>query len=268
MSDAREQYTMGYGPAATAMMASRTARRHAAFLVSHLKPGMKVLDCGCGPGSITLGLAEIVSPGEAVGTDLEESQLELGRAAAAKRQISNARFQVASAYELPFADESFDAVFISAVLGNLREPLRGLAEAYRILKPDGVIGVKEFDHGGDLLYPLESDLAAGLNLYYRLRRHYGHDPESGRKVRGLLEQAGFRNVNLTATYETYSGADVLPQFGRGYAALISEAFAEPLQRLGWVTPEVMHQIIRAWQEFPTKPGAFYALTWCEGLGWK
>ena len=259
---------MGYGPAATAMMAGRTAQHHAAFLLPHLKPGMKVLDCGCGPGTITLGLAEVVAPGVAIGTDLEESQLELGRKAAAKRGIKNARFEVASAYELPFADASLDAVFISAVLGNLREPLRGLGEAYRVLKPGGVIGVKEFDHGGDLLHPAEPDLVESLNLYNRLRRHYGHDPESGRKVLGLLVQAGFRNAGVMATYETFSGAEVLPQFGGGYAALISEAFAEPLQRLGWVTPEAMQRIIRAWQDFAMKPGALYALTWCEGLAWK
>lgn len=268
MSEAKEQYTMGYGPAATAMMSSRTAQRHAAFLMPHLQPGMKVLDCGCGPGSITLGLAELVAPGEAIGTDLEQTQLDLGRAAATQREITNVRFEVADVYELPFANETFDAVFISAVLGNLREPPRGFRELYRVLKPGGVVGVKEFDHGGDLLYPLEAELVESLDLYYRLRRHYGHDPESGRKVLGFLQQAGFRNVTVKATYETLSGAEVLSQFGGVYATIISEAFAEPLQRLGWVTPEALQNIIRAWQEFPQKPGAFYALTWCEGLGWK
>jgi len=259
---------MGYGPAATAMMASRTAERHAAFFVTHLKPGMKVLDCGCGPGSITLGLAEIVAPGEAIGTDVEDSQLELGRNAAMKRGLSNAHFECADAYQLPFADESFDAVFISAVLGNLREPLRGLAEIYRVLKPGGVIGVKEFDHGGDLLYPLDANLLESLELYYRLRREYGHDPESGRKVLGLLVQAGFRDCTMKATYETFSGSEVLPQFGAVYAMLVAEAFAEPLQRLGWVSPEAMQGMIKSWQEFAKHPGALFALTWCEGLAWK
>lgn len=259
---------MGYGPASTAMMANRTAQRHAAFLLPHLKPGMKVLDCGCGPGSLTLGLAEIVAPGEVVGTDLEESQVDLGRKEAARREITNARFERADIYELPFEDDSFDAIFISAVLGNLREPLRGLNEARRVLKSGGVIGVKEFDHGGDLLHPSEPDLVKGLDLYHRLRRHNGHDPEGGRKVLGFLQQAGFRDSTATATYETFSGPQVLQQVGGVFALLVNEAFAEPFKRFGWATPEAVQRMTLAWREFPRKPGAFYALAWCEVLAWK
>ena len=267
MSD-KEQYTMGYGPVATAMMASRTAQRHAAFLISHLKPGMNVLDCGCGPGSITIGLAEIVAPGEVIGTEIEESQLEFGRAAAQRLEVKNVTFKQADIYELPFADESFDAVFISSVLGNLREPLRGLLGAHRVLKPGGVIGVKEFDHGGDLLHPLTPDLMKGINLYNRLRRHNGHDPEGGRKVPAFLDEAGFRRVTITATYDTFAGSQVLPQVGGLFAAIVSEAFAEPLLRLGWTTPEEVQDIVHAWRELPEAPGAFYAVAWCEVLAWK
>ena len=49
MSRDREQYTMGYGPAATAIMAQRTAQSHTGFFLPHLKRGMSLLDCGCGP---------------------------------------------------------------------------------------------------------------------------------------------------------------------------------------------------------------------------
>jgi len=132
-------------------MSLRTAQSHAAFFLPQLKPGMSVLDCGCGPGTITLGLAALVAPGQVVGTEIEDSHVALARENAAKLNVPNARFEAADIYALPFADASFDAVFISAVLGNLREPIRGLREAYRVLKPGGVIGVKEFDHGGDLI---------------------------------------------------------------------------------------------------------------------
>jgi ubiquinone/menaquinone biosynthesis C-methylase UbiE len=143
---------MGYGPVATSIMARRTAKTHAAFVLSNLKPGMSVLDCGCGPGAITTGFAEIVAPGQVVGTEIEESQVILARENAVNRKSSNVRFEVADIYEIPFETASFDAVFISAVLSNLREPVRGLLEAFRVLKPGGVVGVKEFDHDGDLFY--------------------------------------------------------------------------------------------------------------------
>lgn len=268
MPESREPYTMGYGPASTATMAARTADRHAAFLLPHLKPGMRVLDCGCGPGSVTVGFAELVAPGEVIGTDLEESQLELGRKAAEERGLANVRFEPASIYELPFENESFDAVFISAVLGNLSDPLRGLQEAYRILKPGGVIGVKEFDHGGDLLFPPDPDLLRGVELYIRLRRHNGHDPESGRKVLGRLQQIGFQNAAMTATYENYSGPQVLAHVGGVTAMLVNEAFAQPFHELGWASNEELKRISEAWREFAAKPGAFYAVAWCEASAWK
>ena len=80
MAKEREQYTMGYGPAATAIMAQRTAESHAAFFLPHLEPGMSLLDCGCGPGTITLGFADLVAPGEVVGTEIEEAHVALARA--------------------------------------------------------------------------------------------------------------------------------------------------------------------------------------------
>lgn len=60
---ARETYTHGYSNEALQLFGSRTAAVDASFLVPHLSPGMAVLDCGCGPGLITVDLAEIVAPG-------------------------------------------------------------------------------------------------------------------------------------------------------------------------------------------------------------
>jgi ubiquinone/menaquinone biosynthesis C-methylase UbiE len=60
-----------HGSAFDAQLTRRTAAREGAFFLPHLRPGMRVLDCGCGPGSITVGLAAAVAPGQAVGIDLE-----------------------------------------------------------------------------------------------------------------------------------------------------------------------------------------------------
>jgi ubiquinone/menaquinone biosynthesis C-methylase UbiE len=249
-------------------MAARTAEGHAAFLLPHLKSGMRVLDCGCGPGSVTLGLAQIVTPGEVIGTDLEQSQLAVGRKTAAAGGIANVRFEAANIYDLPFSDGAFDAVFISAVLGNLADPMRGLKEAHRVLKPGGVIGVKEFDHGGDLLFPADPDLVKGVELYLRLRRHNGHDPESGRKVLGRLQQTGFQNAPMAAAYENYPGPQVLSQVGGVTALLLNEAFADQFQNLGWASADEVERMTDAWREFAEKPGAFYAVAWCEAVAWK
>ena len=268
MAKNREQYTMGYGPAATAIMAERTAHDHAAFFLPYLKPGMNLLDCGCGPGTITLGFAEILAPGEVVGTEIEETHVALAREKAAARNVSNVRFQTADLYELPFADASFDAVFISAVLGNLREPIRGVREAYRVLKPGGVIGLKEFDHGGDLFYPAEPAIEKYGELYLRLRRENGHDPEGGRKLGALLLEAGFSDLGFTAVYESFANPKAVAGFAYVSAGLLAEGWGEAFTSRGWASAEDISEMREAWERFAAFPGSIFAAAWGEAVARK
>ena len=94
-------YSQRDNPAIEAWFARRTASREAAFFLPHLHPGMQILDVGCGPGSITLGLAEVVAPGKVVGIDLQPMQIEQARALAVERGVDSVRFEVAEAYRLP-----------------------------------------------------------------------------------------------------------------------------------------------------------------------
>jgi SAM-dependent methyltransferase len=268
MTRDREQYTMGYGPAATAIMARRAAKSHAAFFLPHLKSGMALLDCGCGPGTTTLGFAEFVAPGQVVGTEIESSHVTIARENAAERNLSNVRFEVADVYELPFEADFFDAVFISAVLGNLREPVRALLEVHRVLKPGGVIGVKEFDHGGDLVYPAVPALAKYGELYVRLRRDNGHDPEGGRKIGAFLLDAGFQDLKLSASYEPFADPQALRGFAEVSAGLLTEGWGDTFRNRGWATAEDIKEMSDAWRQFATFPGAIFAAAWCEAVARK
>jgi ubiquinone/menaquinone biosynthesis C-methylase UbiE len=259
---------MGYGPASTAIMATRTAASHAAFFVPHLKSGMSVLDCGCGPGTITLGFAEIVAPGQVIGTEIESSQVEIARQNALKATVSNVRFEVADIYDLPFEESSLDAIFISAVLGNLKDPVRGLSEANRVLKPGGVIGVKEFDHGLDILYPVIPSVQNYNDLYLRLRRENGHDPEIGRKVGSYLDQAGFGDVRMSANYEAYADPVMLRGAVELNIGLLTESWGEAFISRGWATSEEIEAMSDAWRGFANLPGAIFAVAWCEALARK
>src|SRR5262249_54126262 len=98
----RETYTHGHAPAGIRHHGQRTAEEAAAFLLPELRPGMRLLDVGCGPGSITRGLAERLVPGEVVGVDLSAETLAGARAEAAARGLSNLRYQEGSVYALPF----------------------------------------------------------------------------------------------------------------------------------------------------------------------
>ena len=70
-SETKEQYTLGYSSQTVQWLQRRTAAKEAGFLLPYLSAGMRLLDCGCDPGSITAGLAETVAPGQVVGVDIE-----------------------------------------------------------------------------------------------------------------------------------------------------------------------------------------------------
>ena len=128
-------YTMGYNEEFRQLLDRRSAATHAAHLLPHLQPGMRVLDLGCGPGTISVGLAEAVAPGELLGIDLEESQVAMARGAAEAGGHGNATFHVGDATDLPFEDDEFDAVHCHAVLMHIPDTGAALAEVRRVLKP-------------------------------------------------------------------------------------------------------------------------------------
>ena len=89
----------------------RTAKKQAGWFLPYLQQGMKLLDCGCGPGSITVGLAKEVEPGCVTGVDISEIDIERAQKSAAEAKISNIRFEVGDIRNLDFSDDSFDALF-------------------------------------------------------------------------------------------------------------------------------------------------------------
>jgi ubiquinone/menaquinone biosynthesis C-methylase UbiE len=265
----RERYTLGYGNAAMAMMASRTATSHAGFFLPHLRPGMRLLDCGCDPGTITIGLAEAVRPGDVLGLDVEANQVQFATDRAKAQGVSNVRFEVGDIYELPAEDASFDGIFIEAVLMNLREPLRGLHEAYRVLKPGGVIGVREVDHAGDLRFPHDPAIEQGIALYIRARQHNGHDPYVGRKLRSLLHEANFAPIHASASFESSGTPEAVQAASQIYGGLMTQSnITDQILEHGWADRPTLDQIGVAWREFGAHSGAFMTLTWCEAVGWK
>jgi ubiquinone/menaquinone biosynthesis C-methylase UbiE len=264
----REPYTMGYDPFAVSLMASRTAQSHAAFLLPHLGRGLTVLDCGCGPGTITMSLAELAGPGCVLGVEIEPQQVELARQTAQARGL-DVRFEVGDAYQLPAADASFDRVHMGAVLMNLRDPQRALREAYRVLKPGGAIGVREAAQDGDLMEPPDPILLQGMELYAQLRRHHGHDPMIGRRLRGLLQETGFERIDASAMFESFGTPEAVAMLGQVWAGLITQGhIARQVLELGWANEAALGAMAEACARFSQRPDAFAATAWGQAVAWK
>lgn len=267
--ETKESYSHRESETTTQYFSSRTAKRQAAFLLPHLRAGMRILDCGCGPGTITIGLAEVVAPGEVIGIDINEIQIAQAREDSANRGITNVRFETATAYKLPFPDASFDAAFSNAVLSHLSEPVVALTEIRRLLKPGGVIGIRNPDVDGQVFAPAAPLLERSTQIYAQLVAANGGNAKIGKHHKGLLRQAGFTDVAISATYEVYDSDEAVRHWGQTLAqAWAEEAFVEQLIRNGFASLEEIRDMSRAWQVWSDDSDAFFADAWFSAVGRK
>ena len=232
-------------------MAQRSLQSHGEFFLPHLTPGVSVLDCGCGPGSITMGIARVVRPGRVVGVDFGASQIEQATAQAAREGISNLRFETADCYVLPFEKDSVERIFSHALLEHLADPVRALKAMYRTLKPGGVIGICSPDWGGFILSPPSSELTLAVEAYTALQSRNGGDVNVGRKLGLHLAGAGFKDVRMSARYECYPSL-----------SFIGEYLALQLEREGDTRSA---EILRAWS---TNEDGLFAQAWVSAVGYK
>jgi SAM-dependent methyltransferase len=201
MQSRADSYAPGYGDDALAMLTGRTAATRADWFLPHLAAGMRILDVGCGPGTITLGLAAAVAPGgSCLGIDAERSQIDLACAAAQGGAVQ-ATFAVGSAYDLPLADATVDAVFSHAVYEHLARPAEAAAELARVLRPGGLAGVCSSDWGGVRIEPRSDDVELAVHWHLELRRRAGGDPFAGPALPALLEAAGLTTLEVRVRHE-------------------------------------------------------------------
>jgi ubiquinone/menaquinone biosynthesis C-methylase UbiE len=248
----------------------RRAANAASFFTPYLAPGMSVLDCGCGPGTITLDFAELVAPGEVWGIDLDASYVRRAEELAAERSLTNSHFRQGNVYALPFLDQSMDAVFASTVLEHVSQPLAPLAEMKRVLKPGGVIGLRNADVIGTLIAPAFLAVEQSMALLAQLMQAYGGSPTMGRKLRPALHQAGFVKGKASAAYATHSD----PESIGAWAELMRSVYApagqlgSQLLQLQLANRDQLETIVAAWDQWSQHPGAFLARTFCEAIAWK
>src|SRR5215472_14170421 len=202
----QERYLHGYEEWTRRWMETRTAERELRFLIPYLAPGKDLIDCGCGPGSITLGLAEAVSPGTVVGIDIEPRQLEFARAAATRRGIGNARFEQASIYELPVPDASFDIADAHFVIEHVSDPRRALREMRRVLRPGGVAAIKDPYYPAFVFRPRTPEVLLFEELMAKWQKHSNASTTYSVDLRAHLLAAGFSRTLASGGMEQVAGS--------------------------------------------------------------
>ena len=262
------EYTMGYSEEFMRMLDRRSAQSHAAYLLPHLKPGMRLLDFGCGPGTISVGLARAVEPGELHGVDLEESQIIMARAAAEAGRHANATFHVGDVTALPFEDDSFDVAHCHAVLMHVPDTQAVLAEVKRVLRPGGMIASRETIIASSFLEPDYGARDAWVTFANLVSANGGH-PQMGKELKAVFNEAGFTDVRPGASFEFFGSAEDVAFF-HAFASgwFLSPEVIEKATTYGVATHEEFETAREALDRWKADSGAVGAICFGEAVAFK
>ncbi|MFF5932869.1 methyltransferase domain-containing protein [Streptomyces sp. NPDC012508] len=259
-------YTHGHHESVLRSHSWRTAANSAAYLLPELRPGLDVLDVGCGPGTITADLAALVAPGRVTAVDAADDVLDKARAVAAERGAVNVEFAVADVHALDFPDDSFDVVHAHQVLQHVGDPVRALREMRRVCRPGGVVAARDSDYGSFAWYPEPPALEVWQELYHRVARANGGEPDAGRRLFSWARQAGFTDITTTAGTWCYATPEERAWWSGLWADRTTESvYAKLVVEGGHATPDTLHAISEAWREWGRQEDAWFMVPHGEVL---
>lgn len=268
MSDHPEKsirYTHGHDAGALASHGARTASNSAGYLIDRLQPGMSVLDVGCGPGSITLDLAELVAPGQVIGLDRTDAPLGTARAAAEQRGDQRTIFQVGDVAALPFDDATFDVCHAHQVLQHLGDPVAALREMMRVTKPGGWVAARDADYAAMAWYPQVPELELWRTTYRSMARANGAEPDAGRRMRAWAREAGLDQASISTSVWQYATPETTRWWGEGQATrCVTDSFIEQAAAFG-VDAAQAQQIAAGWRRWGADPDAWFVIVNVELL---
>ncbi|MEU5271381.1 class I SAM-dependent methyltransferase [Streptomyces hygroscopicus] len=260
MSKDAAVYTHGHHESVLRSHTWRTAANSAAYLTGHLKPHMRILDIGCGPGTITADLAELVPQGQVTGVDAEGSVLERARSVAEERGLANVSFAVADVHALDYPDDSFCVVHAHQVLQHVGDPVGALREMRRVCAPGGLVAVRDSDYAAMTWYPSVPELDGWLDLYHQVARANGGEPDAGRRLRSWALEAGFTDITSTATAWCYATEEERAWWSGLWAdRTVASAYARLAVDGGHATEEELRAIADAWRTWGEAPDGWFAV---------
>ncbi|GAB3876294.1 methyltransferase domain-containing protein [Terrabacter terrigena] len=258
-------YLHGHHASVLASHGARTASDSAAYLLPHLREGFRVLDVGCGPGTITLDLADAVGPaGQVVGVENVAGPLAQARRNAAARGDHRTVFAHADVMALPYAAGSFDVVHAHQVLQHLTDPVGALREMARVAGPGGIVAVRDVDYASMVWHPASEGMTLWLDVYRRLARLNHAEPDAGRHLVAWAHAAGLRDLAPSASLWTYATPEQCARWGGAWARRTLEStFASQAVERGLLTEAGLAEVSGAWREWSQHPDAWFAMTHAE-----
>jgi SAM-dependent methyltransferase len=214
-----------------------------------LNAGMNVLEIGCGGGDLAFDIARVVgAAGRVLGTDIDQTKLDLAKGEASEQGLANMNFQLADITESAPAGD-FDLVHARFVLTHLTDPARALTHIQTALRPGGIIVLEDIDFRGYFCYPECAAIWRYVQLYTETTKRKGVDANIGPRLPGLLAAAGFENVRMNVVQPAGAEGEV-----KLMSPLTMENIADAVIAENLATSEEIDRIVAELYTFARTPG--------------
>jgi protein-L-isoaspartate O-methyltransferase len=232
-------------------------------------PGSRVLEAGCGVGAQTVTLARNSPQARITSVDISASSVAEARRRVEAAGFSNVTFEQGDIFDLPYAPESFDHVFVCFVLEHLARPRDALGALKALLKPGGTMTVIEGDHGSTYFHPDSEAAHRAIRCQVALQARAGGNANIGRELYPLLAAAGFRSVSVSPrmVYVDASRPGLVEGFTKNtFTAMIEGVRAAALDA-GLIDADTFDAGIRALYR-TTEPDGVFCYTFFKAVGVK
>jgi ubiquinone/menaquinone biosynthesis C-methylase UbiE len=253
-------YTTDHAASVLRTHSWRTAANSAGYLIPHIQPNMSILDIGCGPGSITIDFARLVPHGHVTGIEYVPEPLEKVRALASSQGVTNISFEVGDIHSLPFPDNSFDIAHAHQVLQHIADPIQGLREMRRVVKPHGIVACRE--SASMTWYPDSEGLEVWSELSTRMSRAKGGNPNPGSYIHVWAEKATFINAKITKSASSwcFSSDEEREYWGGSMEERArSSGFTKIALDEGFSTQSDLEKMARGWRDFRQNQDAWFGV---------
>jgi ubiquinone/menaquinone biosynthesis C-methylase UbiE len=198
--------------------------------------GSRVLEAGCGIGAKTVTLAANSPAAKFLSIDISAESLQEARQRVQSRGLTNVEFQQADVFNLPFAEESFDHIFVCFVLEHLKDPAEALIRLKKVLRPGGTLTAIEGDHGSAYFYPDSEYAKRNIRCLIDLQAKTGANSLIGRQLYPLLTGCGFKDVRVTpkAVYADSSRPEMVEGFTKNTFTAMVEGVREQALSSGMI----------------------------------
>lgn len=260
----RERYTHGHHESVLRSHSWRTIANSAAYLEPHLRPGIRILDVGCGPGTITAELADrIGADGAVVGIDASAAVVAQASGTMAR---DNLTYAVGDVYALDADDNTFDVVHAHQVLQHLADPVAALTEMRRVCRPGGLVAARDSDYQAMSWHPQPPELREWLELYMAITRANGGNPDAGRLLLSWAQRAGFSDISSSASAWCFATPSEREWWAGLWADRVLEsALAEQAVSGGYASPDDLERLSAAWRQWASHSDAWFAVLHGEVL---